>query len=131
MAVSFQPVDLLDEQAVSEPAKVGSGTCTATMRVIDDDAWQVGHMVVQNTSSSPTRARVYDSPALTPPTLLDGTNAGNLDIADYASPLPLGRGRQVIVVWSGVSDGAVGTVRVTGFILAAVAGAGTPLLGGV
>lgn len=73
--------------------------------------WLIGRMTIFTTSATGTTCGIYaGSP--TPTNLVDGSNSGNLDVADESSPILLDSGAQLTVVWDGASAGAVGTCRI-------------------
>lgn len=107
-------VGRLDKTAVSPPAAAGSGTMTATFEVVGEGRlWLVDRVVVTSTSTTTTAAYLFTDQA-TAAQYLDGSNSGNFDVADNSSPLHIDQTRTLIVVWTGASDGAVGTCRVQG-----------------
>lgn len=73
--------------------------------------WLVERIVVWCTSSSPTAAVFYTDTVQTA-SIVEGTSAGNFDIADENSPVVVDALSSLIVQWTGASNGAVGTARV-------------------
>jgi hypothetical protein len=93
----------------SDPA--AGGTCTVILDPVPDgETWRVERLVVTCTSTSVPLVRVYAG-AVADFNVVDATAAGNLDIADEDPPLLLTQGEQLICVWTGATDGAVGTFR--------------------
>jgi hypothetical protein len=97
--------------AASTPAAAG-GTCSVTLDPVPAGYfWLVERITVLNTSSTATTAYVYEGdPA--PGNFRDGTSRGNLDVADESSPILVDSTRYLTVLWTGASNGAVGTVTV-------------------
>lgn len=110
-------VDYLTRTKTTEPTVVGeeegaTGRCEATIEAVPPDQfWLVDRMTVTCTSSTETEARVYRGEERDA-NLVDGTVAGNLDIADEAQPILVEAGEELRCVWTGASDGAVGTFTV-------------------
>ncbi len=94
----------------SQPAGATGSMVVQFPTVPDGEVWLVDRFVVSSTSTSATRARLYVDTA-DPSRLLDGSDAGNLDVADNSSPIQLLAGTALVIVWSGASLGAVGTAR--------------------
>jgi hypothetical protein len=96
---------------VTPPAAAGSGTMRVVgAQVPPQEQWVIDRAVVSSTSTSTTSVRLYDG-SVAPGLLLSGSNAGNYDEADYPAGLLLGATSQLLVVWTGAGDGAVGTIR--------------------
>lgn len=109
---SEQVTAALDHARSSQPA--AGGTMSVLFDPVPlDTSWQLERVVVSSTSSLPTRAYLFTDLA-DPRHLLDGTNSGNFDVADNTTPVTVGAGLALLVVWLGAADGAVGTVRVQG-----------------
>ncbi|MFT3873439.1 MAG: hypothetical protein QM714_12480 [Nocardioides sp.] len=72
--------------------------------------------MVHCTSSNQTAARLYlDS--IAPAGVLDGSRAGNFDVADQGSPIQVPGGSVLICQWTGADNNAVGTMRVQYVVL--------------
>jgi hypothetical protein len=81
-----------------------------------DEQWLIDRAVVSCSSTSGTTVRLYDGdPSVS--RLLSGSNTGNYDEADYPQGLLLDAGGELVAVWSGAGDGAVGTISVQARIL--------------
>lgn len=107
---AFVDSDRYSRTAISKAA--AGGTATATFPAVPAGRlWLVERIVVSCTSSSATSAALYvdQVDALH---LVEGTSAGNFDIADENSPLVIESLSVLTVVWTGASNGAVGTCRV-------------------
>jgi hypothetical protein len=103
-------VDYRHAVATSQPA--AGGTCTALVPAVPaDETWLVDRMTVLCTSTTDTEARVYIGSA-DGRNLVDGSISGNLDIADESQPVLADSGDELRCVWTGATDGAVGTFRI-------------------
>jgi len=116
MFVPVQQLDasswaLADYAQAAAAADVDAGTITVTFeQVPDGELWLVDRIVVSCTSTTATRALVYDGDPSDPRRIWDGTQSGNFDAADNASPIQLPAGSQLVVVWSDEPDpGSRGT----------------------
>jgi hypothetical protein len=99
-------------QLVSAPAVAGS--CRVMLPALDlTERWSIDHAVVACTSPTPTSVRWYADVA-DAAHLLDGSNSGNFDVAEWPAGLQIAPGTSLLVVWSGAADGAVGTVTLQG-----------------
>lgn len=109
--VSLSVIDYRTRYLTTAPAGA-SGTIGVTFDPVPPGYfWLLQRFTVLCTSSTKTRAMVYaGDPAAQ--NLLDGTEVGNLDIADEQSPILLDSNTALTVQWTGASAGAVGTVRV-------------------
>jgi hypothetical protein len=76
-------------------------------QVPDGELWLVDRMVVSCDSAARTRALVYAG-VVDVRALRDGTESGNFDVADMASPIQLRTGDQLVVAWSSATPGAAG-----------------------
>lgn len=83
--------------------------------------WVVQRATCSSTSTATTQLRLYDS-SVSAGNYLTGTDSGNTDEADYSQGLMLGANRQLLAVWNGASDGAVGTLRLQVAVLAQSSG---------
>lgn len=95
---------------ISTPAANGTGIADAKLGPAPGgQQWRVERVIVSSTSSSPTSAAVYADDA-DPASYLDpGTRTGNLDVAEYTWPPLLLPGELLVVRWTGMSLGAIGT----------------------
>lgn len=91
------------------PAAAGSARGAGPQLDLDE-LWLVDHMVAVCDSTTDTRLRVYET-AEAPGFLLDGTGSGNFDVADWPNGLQVQPGRQLLAVWTGASNAAVGTLN--------------------
>lgn len=106
-AGSWTVTDYRREVLTSAPA--AGGVAVAYGPQLDNgEAWLIDRAVVSCTSSTATACRLYESTA-SPAFLLSGTASGAFDEADYPAGLLVPSGRQILAVWTGCSDGAVGT----------------------
>jgi hypothetical protein len=107
--------DYMTMQARSAPA-VG-GQCSVTFAQLGSaERWQIDHAVVICDSTTPTTLRLYESVA-TPLSLLDGSGAGAFDVADWPGGLGVQPTQALLAVWTGASDGAVGTIALQARVL--------------
>jgi hypothetical protein len=72
-----------------------------------DQRWVIEHATTSCTSSTPTTLFLYAGTVM-PQNLLDGSAAGNFDVADWSPGLLVPGGSRLVAVWSGASTGAVG-----------------------
>ena len=108
---------LVDYASVSADAPASGGTAVAQFAQLDpDELWLIDHAVVACDSSTPTSVRWYSGQA-TADHLLDGSDSGNFDVGDWPAGLQLVPGSSLLVVWSGASAGAVGTITVQARVL--------------
>lgn len=106
-ASDWRVADYGQARRTSQPA--AGGVCSVTFaQVPDGELWLVDRIVVSATSTSYTRALVYDGPD---GELRDGSDNGNLDVGDMASPIQLAAGDQLHVAWDGCSANSVGTAH--------------------
>lgn len=101
---------------VKSQAAAGGLATTQLEQVPERELWIVQRAVVQCTSATKTEARLYlDS--IDASRILDGTRAGNFDVADEASGIQIPGGSILLCQWSGAADGAIGTMRAQLMIL--------------
>jgi hypothetical protein len=106
---AYVDADRFSRTAVSKAA--AGGTCQAVLPAVPDgDLWLIERIVVTCTSSTATTAVVYVDQA-SASSIVEGTQSGNLDFADENQPIEVDGSRALLVVWSGASNGAIGTVR--------------------
>lgn len=107
-ATGWHVVDWRTKRASSAPA--ADGVAGAQIDVDPDELWFVTHAVVACDSPTLTTVRWY-ADRIDPLRLLDGSNSGNFDVADWPGDgLILEGGSSLLVVWTGAADGAVGAV---------------------
>lgn len=100
--------DYRTASARSTPA--AGGTATAALpQVPGDELWLLDHAVIACDSTSATTLRLY-ADSILPDALLDGSSAGNFDVADWPAGLLVPSTRTLLAVWSGASAGAIGTL---------------------
>ncbi|MBN9327979.1 hypothetical protein [Cellulomonas sp. 73-145] len=106
-AAGWTLVDFIELNAVT--AAAAGGVATAQFAQLDtSELWLVDHAVVSCTSSTATSVRWYRD-SVDPRRLLDGSNSGNFDVADWPQSLQVQPGASLLVQWSGASAGAIGT----------------------
>jgi hypothetical protein len=105
---------LLDQKSVTiQTRPAAAGVCTATFAQVDAGRlWLVDRLVVNCSSTTPTKAYVYDDSTPSTPALLGGTNSGNFDYDDTQNPYLIAAGKTLTVQWTGASAAAVGVVRI-------------------
>lgn len=108
-ATAWHLVDVLYAQASSQPAVNGVATVELP-QLGGNERWLVDHAVVACTSSTATTARWYETAAV-PSALLDGSSAGNFDVADWPQGLLVSPAQSLLVRWTGASPAAIATVR--------------------
>ena len=100
--------DFLELVETSPPA--AGGRAMITFDQLDpDEMLLVDHAVVVCTSTTATTVRLY-ADRVDPLAVLDGSAAGNFDVAEWPNGLQLRPSTSLIVVWDGCSAGAVGTI---------------------
>jgi hypothetical protein len=91
--------------------KATAGTMTATADQLDTaELWLIDRAVVYTTSTAATALRLYTG-AVAPGRLLSGSASGNFDEADYPQGLLIPAGGQLLAVWTGADNNAIGTVN--------------------
>jgi hypothetical protein len=97
-------------RSASTKAAAG-GTCATILGPVPEgDLWLIERIVVTCTSSTATTAIFYlDS--ISNANIVEGTQSGNLDFADENQPLEVDGARSLLAVWTGASNGAIGTVQ--------------------
>lgn len=111
---AWQPADFLRRTMRTSPAAGGLAQLDFGA-LADTEMWVLSHAVVHCTSSTPTALRLYES-VPDPGWLLDGSDRGTFDVADWPAGLQVSPSASLVAVWEGASDGAVGTLRVQGTI---------------
>ena len=107
--------DYVSLQARSSAA--AAGVAQVAFRQLDgDEMWIIDHAVVACTSSTATVLRWYAG-TIADLALLDGSSAGNFDVADWPAGLVIQPTSALVVVWSGASAGAIGTVTLQARVL--------------
>lgn len=97
-------------------AAAGGSTQVEFNQLDGTEMWVIDHAVVVCNSSTPTTVRWYAG-AVADLAMLDGSSAGNFDVADWPAGLVIQPTSSLIVVWSGASAGAVGTVTLQARVL--------------
>lgn len=107
-ATSWQLVDYVAPALRTQPA--AGGVCSAQLPQLDpDELWLIDHAVIACTGTTATTLRLY-ADQVGPLYLLDGSDAGSFDVADWPAGLVLRPSTALLAVWSGASDGAIGTI---------------------
>lgn len=112
-AGSWQLSDWTDPVLTS--AAAAAGTMQVEFPQLDvEELWLIDRAIIQCTSSTDTKLRLYAGVAVAP-NLLSGSDSdastGNFDEAEYPQGLLLRPGQLLLAVWTGASDGARGTIR--------------------
>jgi hypothetical protein len=111
----WQLVDWRRARLSSAPAVGGVATIDVG-QLPDGEMWLLDHMVAQCDSTAATVMRLYeDSPQ--PLNLLDGSNKGNFDVADWPGGLLVRSSTSLIAQWAGASDGAIATLTLQARVL--------------
>lgn len=110
MATTTQQIQLAESGSVTLDAS-GNGTVTiGPYRA--NQVWKVSIIsVMTSTATLSPQARVYLGSRAT---YLGGTYTGDNDSSEYAQPVILRRGQQIIVDWTGGDVGATATVNLYG-----------------
>lgn len=114
-ATGWALVDFQIVQRTTDPAAGGTATLTLPQLAFDE-LWLVDHAVVSCTSQTSTTVRWY-ADTVDPARLLDGSDTGNFDVADWPAGLQLAPGSCLVSVWSGADDGAVGVLTLQARVL--------------
>lgn len=114
-AAGWVLVDFLRLTMRTEPA--ADGYAQLDVGQLDpDELWLLDRGVVQCDSTSPTTLRLYES-AADPLRLLDGTPAGNFNVAEWPTSVQIAPSTSLLAVWAGASDGARGVLSLQGRIM--------------
>lgn len=100
-------IDFVTLQARSDPA-AGGRAAIEFDQLDTNELLLVDHAVVFCDSAAPTSVRWYAG-GEDPQRLLDGSDRGNFDVADWPAGLQL-TATSLLVVWSGATDGAIGAL---------------------
>ena len=107
--------DYVSLQARSSAA--AAGVAQVAFRQLDgDEMWIIDHAVVACTSSTATVLRWYAG-TIADLALLDGSSAGNFDVADWPGGLAIRPSMFLIAQWTGAADGSRGTMSLQARIL--------------
>jgi hypothetical protein len=107
-ASSWTLIDYVSVQRRSAPA--AGGFAQLEFDQLDQtEMWLIDHAVVKCDSTTPTDLRWYAG-AVADLALLDGSSAGNFDVADWNAGLQIQPASSLVVRWSGASAGAIGVV---------------------
>lgn len=93
----------------SDPAAGGVATLRGD-QLANDELWLIDRAIIDCSSVFVTSLRLYED-APDPSRLLDGSDRGNFDVAEYPSGLVVRPSSVLVAQWTGASDGAVGTLR--------------------
>lgn len=114
-ATSWQLRDYVSLQQRSAAA-VGGFAQLEFDQLDQTEMWLIDHAVVSCNSSTPTTVRWYAG-SVVDLALLDGSSAGNFDVADWNAGLVIQPTSALVVRWSGASAGAIGTVTLQARVL--------------
>lgn len=107
--------DFVSLQRRSEPA--AGGVCTVDFGQLDgDERWLIDHAVIVCDSATPTSLRLYQS-SVADQALLDGSAAGNFDVADWPNGLAVEPSQSLVARWTGASAGARGVLTLQARVL--------------
>jgi hypothetical protein len=105
---AWQLVDWIDEQQSSAPATGGVATVEFD-QLEQDEMWLIDHAVIQCPGENGTVLRIYDG-GVHPLRLLDGSDRGDFDVADWPAGLRIRPSSFLVAQWVGVLDGSVATL---------------------
>jgi hypothetical protein len=105
-AANWSFVDWIDVRRQTAPAAGGVADLQLD-QLEPDEMWLLDHAVIQGGAGSVVR--LYDS-TVDPTALLDGSDQGAFDVAEWPNGLRLGPARWLAARWSFMPDGAVGTL---------------------
>lgn len=89
----------------------GDGIAQVSFAPVEQDrAWLVWRVAVTTDSAATTEARVYIDRADVD-RFVDGTSAGNLDVADMAAPIVVPGGGRLVVEWTNGTEAAQATAN--------------------
>lgn len=108
----WQWVDFLNLRVMSQPATGGRAWIDCG-QLDPAELWLIDHAVVACGGESAASVRWYED-AEDPLRLLDGSDAGNFGVAEWPSGLQIRPSTSLLVVWSNVDDGAVGSLALQG-----------------
>lgn len=110
---SWQLTDWRDLILRTGPSAGGVATAQ-TDSVPDSEMWLIDRAVISCTTpagvNAPAQLRLYDT-STAPLALVDGSDSGAFDVAEYPTGLRISSTHVLIAVWTGATDGAVGTLR--------------------
>jgi hypothetical protein len=109
-AAGWRLADYKPRVVLTSGAATGGKATAYGEQLPTDELWLIDHMVTSCTSADATVFRIYDGQEAEG-FLLDGTDTGNFDVGGSLSGLQLAPGSQLLAVWSGATDGSVGTFR--------------------
>jgi len=105
---------LLRERVQDEPYSTSAGPDgVATIElpaVPNGEQWAVERIVVGNTGQMLPECRIYLGRP-TPTNLVDGTQTGRLDVAEYARDLVVPQGVKLTAQWTGATPGSLCWIR--------------------
>lgn len=84
-------------------AVVASNRAEILLVVPPDQVWEYERFSVRCTSTATSAVRVYVG-SEADANLVDGSDSGNLDVADNSAPVRVGPGEVLRIVWSGTPD---------------------------
>lgn len=114
-STSWTLVEYATLQQQSAPA--AGGTCQVQFAQLDsNERWIIDHAVSYCDSATPTTLRLYEG-NVSPLALLDGSNAGGFDVADWPGGLAIRPAMFLIAQWTGAADGSRGTMTLQARIL--------------
>lgn len=93
------------------------GVCQVEFDQLDGtEMWLIDHAVITCDSSTATALRLYGG-SVADLALLDGSSAGNFDVADWPNGLMVQSTSALIARWTGASNGARGVVTLQARVL--------------
>lgn len=110
---AWQLSDFLRINLQSAAAGVNGLAVLDAGQLPSDELWLIDHAVISCTSANDTTLRLYESVA-DPLRLLDGSDRGNFDVADWPAGLQLHPSTSLVAVWAGATPGARGVLTLQG-----------------
>ena len=109
-ATGWQLIDYTTPQASAVVDADGRAVITLD-QLAPNELWLIDHAVVNCPAADgiPPQLRLYAS-SETPNRLLDGSAAGDFDVADWPNGLQLPPSASLLVVWSGAYPGTTATI---------------------
>lgn len=99
--------DYRSAQLLSPAAAGGLARCEMTTPVPDNELWFIDRLLVQSNSVARTTAFIYANERV-----IDGTSAGNFNVADMSTPHLLKGTELLAAEWVGATAGAIAQLYV-------------------
>lgn len=100
------------DRSKTTPAAAADGLCRVEFdQVPDNELWLIDRIVISNDSTFETVFSLYKQ-AVADGNRLDGTDIGNLNVADESAPIVVQPNTLLIALWTGASTGARGMISI-------------------